>query len=123
MNTIPQFADKLSDGHPVKVYFEENVLTYSLLQQLVNIDISQDFETFFNIFNQLSAIEKRFTRKENQLFPYLEKHGWTSPSQGMWAFHDKIRDNFRALRKCLESKEFSTVDTLVSSKVWEVQFP
>lgn len=115
MNAIPQFADKLSDGHPVKVYFEENVLTYSLLQQLANIDISQDFETFFNIFNQLSAIEKRFTRKENQLFPYLEKHGWTSPSQGMWAFHDKIRDNFRALRKCIESKEFSTVDTLVSS--------
>lgn len=46
MNATPQFADKLSDGHPVKVYFEENVLTYSLLQQLVNINISQDFETF-----------------------------------------------------------------------------
>ncbi len=121
MNAIPQFANKLSDGHPVKVYFEENVLTYSLIQQLANIDISQDFETFFNIFNQLSAIEKRFTRKENQLFPYLEKHGWTSPSQGMWAFHDKIRDNCRALRKCLESKEFSTVDALLYSITDDLQ--
>ena len=46
MNAIPQFADKLSDGHPVKVYFEENVLTYSLLQQLANIDIIRTLKRF-----------------------------------------------------------------------------
>ena len=51
MNEIPQYANKLSDGHPVKVYFEENVLIRALLQQLVNTDINTDFETFFNIFN------------------------------------------------------------------------
>jgi hypothetical protein len=115
MNAIPQYAAKLSDGHPVKVYFQENVLIRSLLQQLVNIDISSDFETFFNIFNQLSGIEKRFARKENQLFPYLEKHGWTGPSQGMWAFHDKIRDSIRALRKNIDAKDFSPIEGLVYS--------
>jgi DUF438 domain-containing protein len=39
----------------------------------------------------------------------------------MWAFHDKIRDNFRALRKCLESKEFTTVDALVYSITDDLQ--
>jgi len=67
MNEIPQYATTLSDGHPVKVYFEENVLIRALLQQLVTTDINQDYEKFFNIFNQLSEIEKRFARKENQL--------------------------------------------------------
>lgn len=121
MNVIPQYANTLSDGHPVKVYFEENVLICELLTQLTHVEVSQDFEKFYNIFNQLSGIEKRFTRKENQLFPYLEKHGWTGPSQGMWAFHDKIRDSFRALRTSLESKDFAPVDSLLYVIVDDLQ--
>lgn len=121
MNEIPQYATKLSDGHPVKVYFEENVLIRTLLQQLVNTDINTDFETFFNIFNQLSTIEKRFARKENQLFPYLEKHGWTGPSQGMWAFHDKIRDSFRALRADIEAKKFTAIENILFEIIDDLQ--
>ena len=111
MTAIPQYAEELPDGHPVKVYFEENQLITSLLTQLIAAPIAEDFEKFFNLFNQLAEVEKRFARKENQLFPYLEKHGWTGPSQGMWAFHDKIRDSFRTARQCLENKEFSAVET------------
>ncbi|MDQ7079033.1 MAG: hemerythrin domain-containing protein, partial [Paracoccaceae bacterium] len=59
---------------------------------------------YFNIFNQLTTIEKRFVRKENQLFPYLEKHGWEGPSQGMWSFHDNLREQIRLLNKYNEEK-------------------
>jgi len=121
MNTIPQYATKLSDGHPVKVYFEESELICTLLQQLVNTEISQDFETFFNIFNQLAEVEKRFARKENQLFPYLEKHGWTGPSQGMWAFHDQIRETFKEMRQAIEDKNFAKVEPLMFSIVDDLQ--
>ena len=121
MNTIPQYAATLSDGHPVKVYFEENMLIRSLLQQLTITDIHQDFELFFNLFNQLAEIEKRFARKENQLFPYLEKHGWTGPSQGMWAFHDKIRDSFRALRQCIDTKEFAPINIHLDEIIGDLQ--
>jgi DUF438 domain-containing protein len=121
MNLMPQYADKLSDGHPVKVYFEENIFIHSLLEQLVDSDICDDFENFYNIFNQLAEIEKRFARKENQLFPYLEKHGWTSPSQGMWAFHDKIRDNIRAVRKCIDQKDYSPIAHLVHGIIDDLQ--
>ena len=31
------------------------------------------------------------------MFPYLEKHGWEGPSQGMWSFHDNLRDQMRLL--------------------------
>jgi DUF438 domain-containing protein len=45
----------------------------------------------------VTTIEKRFVRKENQLFPYLEKHGWEGPRQGMWSFHDNLRDQIRLI--------------------------
>ena len=113
MNSFPQYAAVLPEGHPVKVYFEEAQLIRTIIQQIVQVDVNQDFETFFNLFNQLSEIEKRFARKENQLFPYLEKHGWTGPSQGMWAFHDEIRDMFRAVRQGIETKDYSEINFTV----------
>ncbi len=97
MNTFKPAVDKLSEGHPVKVYYEESDLIHTLLSELEKVDITKDFQKYFNIFNQLSTIEKRFARKENQLFPYLEKHGWEGPSQGMWSFHDNLRDQIRLL--------------------------
>ncbi len=75
MNTFKPTVEKLPEGHPVKVYYEESELIQNILHELYNADPVLDFQKYFNIFNQLTTIEKRFTRKENQLFPYLEKHG------------------------------------------------
>ncbi|SFD09848.1 DUF438 domain-containing protein [Pseudoalteromonas denitrificans] len=120
MSTLPQYAKTLPDGHPVKVYFEENNLIETLLYQIIQIDIAEDYELFFNIFNQLSQVEKHFARKENQLFPYLEKHGWTSPSQGMWAFHDQIRDLFRDIRACIDAKTYTDITRILSNIAFEL---
>ena len=68
-------------------------------------DHETEYQKFYNIFNHLSTVEKRFVRKENQLFPFLELRGWTNPSQNMWSFHDTIRDMFRLVRKNLEDKD------------------
>ena len=35
--------------------------------------------------------DKHYQRKENLLFPYLEKKGITGPSNVMWAKDDEIR--------------------------------
>lgn len=113
MSTYPEFAKELPAGHPVKVYFEENNFIKTLLKDIFSIDIQKDFESFFNIFNQLAGIEKKFARKENQLFPYLEKYNWTGPSQGMWAFHDQIRDMFRDVRSKIESKDYKAIEPVI----------
>lgn len=97
MNSFLPEVEKLPEGHPVKVYYQESQLIQDLLQDLYDIDVVEDFQKYFNIYNQLTTIEKRFARKENQLFPYLEKHGWNGPSQGMWSFHDNLRDQIRLL--------------------------
>jgi len=92
-------ANKLPEGHPVKVYYDEGELIKKLISELNTTDPNDDFQRYYNVFNQLATIEKRFKRKENQLFPYLEKHGWHGPSQGMWSFHDNLRDLIRLINK------------------------
>lgn len=104
----------LPEGHPVSVYFQERELIVALLQDLSATNAKEETQKYTNIFNQLQTIEKRFARKENQLFPFLEKKGWNGPSQGMWSFHDNLRDQFRLLRKHLDANEFDTIRTNTS---------
>ncbi len=97
-------------GHPVSIYFQERELIVGLCQELSAVNAKDEFQKYTNIFNQLQTIEKRFARKENQLFPFLEKKGWNGPSQGMWSFHDNLRDQFRLLRQNMENNAFDTIN-------------
>jgi len=109
MNSFLPTVEKLPEGHPVKVYYKESALIQDLLYELNEANPVEDFQKYFNVFNQLTTIEKRFVRKENQLFPYLEKHGWEGPSQGMWSFHDNLRAQIRLLNKYNEEKNISKI--------------
>lgn len=101
----------LEKGHPVSIYLQESELISTLINELIESDPEVDFQRFFNVFNQLSTIEKRFVRKENQLFPFLEKYDWSGPSKGMWSFHDNLREQFRLLRGYVETKNFEKLKT------------
>lgn len=107
---FPEYITDLPDNHSLKVYFEENEFIKRLLVELQMASPSEDFQKFLNVFNQVCEIEKRYARKENQLFPFLEKRGWYGPSQGMWSFHDSIRDILRAIRAQLENKEIQSLN-------------
>ena len=92
----------LPEGHPVQIYLQENDLINALLEELTAVNPEDDLQKYTNIFNQLHTIEKRFARKENQFFPFLEKKGWNGPSQGMWSFHDNLREQFRLIQYYLK---------------------
>lgn len=94
----------LPEGHPVRIYFQETDIIHKLLEELTDTKPEDDFQKYINIFNQLRTIEKRFARKENQLFPFLEKRGVNGPSQGMWSFHDTLRDQIRLIRYYIKTK-------------------
>ena len=108
-NEASPFEGQFPDGHPVRTYLEENLLIRSLMAELEAINISEGLESFSVIFERLAKVNLHFTRKENQLFPYLEKYGWTSPSQGMWTFHDQIRDQVKLVRKEIAGKNVTTI--------------
>ena len=97
----------LPKGHPVNIYSEEKKLIERLGKELLETDPAAENQKFYNIFNQLQQVERRFERKENQLFPVLEQKGWTGPSKNMWSFHDTIREQFRILRRKIEAKNYA----------------
>ncbi len=99
----PDYVQALSDDHPVRVYIEENLYLKKLLVQLAQVDVIKDYQLAYNLFNQIATVDIRYTRKENQLFPYLEKRGWFGPSQGMWSFQDENRKLIKNVRAKLES--------------------
>lgn len=103
MNEISNTAT-LPEGHPVQIYFQENDLIHQLLEELSAANPAEDLQRYINIFNQLTTIEKRFARKENQLFPFLEKKNWVGPSQGMWSFHDNLREQIRLIQYYIKTK-------------------
>ncbi len=50
---------------------------------------------------RIVKFEVHYLRKENQLFSYLEKHGFEGPSKVMWGVQDEIRALWRSLASML----------------------
>ena len=106
-------------GHPVHTFFEENkaitnaVGDLDLLLQQLRIDgtlerLDELRQSLRKALEVLSRVEVHYQRKENQLFPYLEKHGITGPPQVMWGRHDDIRAQLKQAREALESQDLKT---------------
>jgi len=88
------------EGHPVQTLLEENKIARAKVRALKKAVLSWRFgmgnkETVLSALDDLSKILIHYTRKENQLFPYLEKKEFTGPSRVMWGKHDEIRALFK----------------------------
>ncbi|MFN2747344.1 MULTISPECIES: DUF438 domain-containing protein [unclassified Bacillus (in: firmicutes)] len=102
-------ADK-EPGHPVHTFIKEN----KELDLLLNFKIQLHLDRFEKEDNQenihkligdlhlLADVDKHYSRKENLLFPYLEKYGINGPSQVMWAVDDFIRKSIKEAKRLLE---------------------
>ncbi|UCZ53755.1 DUF438 domain-containing protein [Bacillus shivajii] len=114
-------------GHPVHTFCRENRELESLLQSKL-IPSKEAFETedsTDNVYklidncNSLYGIDKHFTRKEQLLFPYLEKYGINAPSVNMWRLDDYIRDSIKEVKKLLtdyngeKEKVLNTLDYII----------
>ena len=88
-------AKKVPPGHPVHTFKEENrALTWEIdsLKKLFDSarrladeeDATEILDQVKIRFQALTDVEKHYLRKENLLFPFLEKYGITGPSTVMW---------------------------------------
>lgn len=98
-------------GHPVHTFKLEN----RKLEGVVNNRIKPHIEDFKNAdsqenikklaedFNTLKEIDRHYLRKENLLFPFMEKYGITAPPKVMWGVDDEIRDAIKEVIGLLSS--------------------
>ncbi len=90
-------------GHPVHVYMAENRIITELANRLGSLAAegergNTDPEWAVSLgatLQELSGLHNHYLRKEHELFPALERHGITGPSQVMWGVHDEIRRRVR----------------------------
>jgi DUF438 domain-containing protein len=107
-------AVTVPEGHPVQVMRAENqALGWEVeaLEKLFGrVSDLEDGEEATDLlhdvrvrFNALMDVEKHYLRKENLLFPFLEKHGITGPPTVMWGKHDETRGLLAAAIDSLEA--------------------
>ncbi|MEH7301579.1 DUF438 domain-containing protein [Neobacillus drentensis] len=98
-------------GHPVHTFKLENREIEKLLHQQVQVHVDEfsrddSSENIFHLLhdiNLLLDIDKHYSRKENLLFPYLEKYGIFGPTTNMWRIDDFIRDAIKEAKQKLAS--------------------
>jgi PAS domain S-box-containing protein len=101
---------KAPPGHPVHTFLEENRLLAQAAASLKGLGERRDLQSPSGLksfweearaqLRSLSDVEKHYRRKENLLFPYLEKHGISGPPAVMWGKHDETR---ALLKRALEA--------------------
>ena len=86
-------------GHPVHTFKLENrkieQLIDSIKKLLENISavgFDELKQKIINFLTELKKIEHHYVRKEQLLFPFLERYGFMGPSKVMWGKHNEIRD-------------------------------
>lgn len=120
-NPIPDFISSLDESHPLRLYYEENKYLKSIIEEFRKLNWQQDIQLTINLLNQLSEVNIRYTRKENQLFPFLEKRGWFGPSQGMWRFQDDNRALIKEVRTLMEAGQYHQLPEKVNYMLSEIQ--
>lgn len=97
-------------GHPIDTFRRENE---ALLQAAARLraafggvlkaagDPRPALDGCRAVLNELFDVEKHYRRKEEVLFPFLEKHGMVGPSKVMWAKDDEVRGLLKALGEAL----------------------
>jgi uncharacterized protein len=101
-------------GHPVDTFKRENRELLKVVGQLEGLfgkssslnteaEITAYFMQLKTHFNSLMDVEKHYLRKENLVFPYLEKYGITGPPRVMWGKHNEIRELLKASIEVLNS--------------------
>lgn len=93
-------ADRMP-GHPVHTYRAENREARKRARALSRAAFLGGLPAIRSAAEELRPIIVHYERKENQLFPYLERSGFTGPSKVMWGKHDEIRSAFRELDAAL----------------------
>jgi DUF438 domain-containing protein len=107
---------QVPEGHPVHTYQMENRLIEKAIrdveQSLAGLDADRRWKVkpaLREAFSRVAQVTKHYVRKENQLFPFMEKHGITAPTQVMWGVHDEIRGLIKQAAAALDTADHEKI--------------
>ena len=103
-------------GHPIHTFMKENRASEKIMSETSMLmgrigspprpeAFKENSQALGSLMGRLSEIDIHYTRKENQLFPMLEAHHFTGPSQVMWSIHDDIRAGLKQARQAFANAD------------------
>ncbi len=122
---VKDMKDPDSPTHPVNLFKQENIKiaekTAGIRELAANtrlIPLPAAKKAFTKLLTELKQVEVHYLRKENLLFPYLEKYGFMGPSKVMWGKHNDVRNLFKyALAEIEEVKDKDGLKAYIEKSV------
>jgi len=107
-------------GHPVHTFKMENRALERHMEKSIKPVLNELKQTdspglrkkLLEEYTKLYEVDKHYLRKENLLFPFLEKYGITAPPKVMWGVDDEIREDIKNVLAMLRDDE-SKAEVLV----------
>lgn len=107
-------TEEQSPAHPVYLFKLENreieKLTGSLKELIKDRDryeASQFKQKIKELLSELAAVDLHYTRKEQLLFPFLERYGFTGPSKVMWGKDNEVRELLKDAASEIDKSDLS----------------
>ena len=123
------------ENHPLWAYLEEINAVEKVALEADELLKRDKFikNPWLGVFDSLAQWRIHLSRKQNQLYPMLEEHGFDRPTRIMWTFDDGVRDAISASYALLREDKYeeflaSVPETLaklrdLNSKELEVLLP
>ena len=103
-------APENKPGHPLFDFRTENELIERTLESLEGYVLQYAggdqgiLGTLRENAKNLDLVVRHYDKKENMIFPVLEKYGFEGPSKVMWGVDNEIRDEFRQFNALLATE-------------------
>ena len=123
------------ENHPLWAYLEEINEVEKVALEADELLKQDKFikNPWLGVFDSLAEWRIHLSRKQNQLYPMLENHGFDRPTRIMWTFDDGVRDSISSSYALLREDKYeeflaSVPETLaklrdLNSKELEVLLP
>ncbi len=109
-----QLPPEMQPGHPIYTFRAENefaeIQLHAMNEMIVELQRAPSENTrhkLLQALQKLQLFDLHYQRKENLLFPVLEKYDFSGPSSVMWGVHDEIRALWKKLETILKEKDLS----------------
>lgn len=105
---LVQAENKYPENHPLWVYLEEINAVEKVVLEAKELLKQENFiqNPWLGIFDSLAQWRTHLSRKQNQLYPMLEEHGFDRPTRIMWTFDDAVRDSISASYALLREDKY-----------------
>lgn len=98
-------------NHPILNYYRENDVMRDLLKQVEDLQQYPAIKNqWLEIYDRIVRWRLHLQRKQNQLYPVLEKKGFTRPTTTMWTLDDFIKDEISAAYNLLKKADVTSLN-------------